>query len=127
MSKRTVCLILGLFLLSYIPATDFFEEPDESIGTYMDDKTERIEISPNPNSITDLGAPIITDSFESTRSENADSSIGVFTHSGLIPSIYFSEDLAATRVDLALVIIDGNTGLWAVSYTHLTLPTNREV
>ena len=112
MSKRTVCLILGLFLLSYIPATDFFEEPDESFGTYMDGTTERIEISPNPNSITDLGAPIITDSFESTRSENADSSIGVFTHSGLIPSIYFSEDLAATRVDLALVIIDGNTGLW---------------
>ena len=93
MSKRTVCLILGLFLLSYIPATDFFEDSEESSGTYMDDKIERIEISPNPNSITDLGAPIITDSSESSRSENAESSIGVFTHSG------------------------------PVSYTHLTLPT----
>ena len=112
MSKRTVCLILGLFLLSYIPATDFFEDSEESSGKYMDDKIERIEISPNPNSITDLGSPIITDSSESSRSENAESSIGVFTHSGLIPSIYFSEDLATTRADLALVIIDGNTGLW---------------
>ena len=69
MSKRTVCLILGLFLLSYIPATDFFEGSEKSSGTHMDDKIERIEISPNPNSITDLGAPIITDSSESSRSE----------------------------------------------------------
>ena len=112
MTKRTVCLILGLFLLSYIPATDFFEEPEESFGANMDDKIERVEISPNPNSITDLGAPVIADSFELVRSENADSSIGVFTHSGLIPSVYFSEDIATTRADLALVIVDGNTGLW---------------
>ena len=112
MSKRTVCLILGLFLLSYIPATDFFDDSEESFGATMEDKIERIEISPNPNSIADLGTPIITDGFELTRSETADSSIGVFTHSGLIPSVYFSEEIAIIREDLALVIIDGNTGLW---------------
>lgn len=85
MSKRTVCIILGLFLLSYIPATNFFEEPEESFDIAMGDKIERVEISPNPNSITDLGSPVISDGYEITRSEIAESSIGVFTHSGLIP------------------------------------------
>lgn len=112
MSKRTVCIILGLFLLSYIPATNFFDEPEESFDTAMGDKIERVEISPNPNSITDLGSPVISDGYEITRSEIAESSIGVFTHSGLIPSVYFSEDLSSIREDLALVIIDGETGLW---------------
>ena len=112
MSKRTVCIILGLFLLSYIPATNFFEEPEESFDIAMGDKIERVEISPNPNSITDLGSPVISDGYEITRSEIAESSIGVFTHSGLIPSVYFSEDLSSIREDLALVIIDGETGLW---------------
>ena len=45
MSKRTVCLILGLFLLSYIPATDFFDDSEESFGATMEDKIERIEIA----------------------------------------------------------------------------------
>jgi len=112
MTKRTVCLILGLFLLSYIPAIDFYDESQESIKTDIGMKIERIEISPNPNSITDLGAPTITDGFELKRSEHADSSIGVFTHSGLIPSVYFSEDTAKIRADIVLVIVDGDTGLW---------------
>ena len=112
MSKRTVCIILGLFLLSYIPATNFFQESEESFDIDMGDKIERVEISPNPNSITDLGSPVISDDYEITRSEIAESSIGVFTHSGLIPSVYFSEDLSSIREDLALVIIDGETGLW---------------
>ena len=78
----------------------------------MDESIQRIEISPDPNSISDLGAPRISNSSEILRSESADSTIGVYTHSGLIPSIYLSQDISFSRIDLAIVIIDGDTGLW---------------
>jgi len=112
MSKRTVCLILGVLLLSYIPLNDGTHESSDSFIEKLDESIQRIEISPDPNSISDLGAPRISNSSEILRSESADSTIGVYTHSGLIPSIYLSQDISFSRIDLAIVIIDGDTGLW---------------
>jgi len=112
MAKRTVYLILGVLLLSYIPLSDSISDSQTSSLSVLDESIERIEISPNPDSISDLGAPMITNSSEQSRSENADSTIGVYTHSGLIPSVYFSQDISSLRTDLAIVIIDGNIGLW---------------
>ena len=112
MAKRTVYLILGVLLLSYIPLNDSMVSSQDSISGLLDESIERIEISPDPNSISDFGAPRIINSSEISRSESADSSIGTYTHSGLIPSVYFSEDISYPRTDLAIAIIDGETGLW---------------
>ena len=112
MAKRTVYLILGVLLLSYIPLNDSMVDSQDSFSGLLDESIERIEISPDPNSISDFGAPRIINSSEMSRSESADSSIGVYTHSGLIPSVYFSEDISYPRTDLAIAIIDGETGLW---------------
>ena len=112
MAKRTVYLILGVLLLSYIPLNDSMVDSQDSFSGLLDESIERTEISPDPNSISDFGAPRIINSSEISRSESADSSIGVYTHSGLIPSVYFSEDISYPRTDLAIVIIDGETGLW---------------
>ena len=71
MSKRTVCLILGLFLLSYIPATDFFDDSEESFGATMEDKIERIEISPNPNSCLLYTSPSPRDRLKSRMPSSA--------------------------------------------------------
>ena len=112
MAKRTVYLILGVLLLSYIPLNDSMVDSQDSFSGLLDESIERIEISPDPNSISDFGAPRIINSSEMSRSESADSSIGVYTHSGLIPSVYFSEDISYPRTDLVIAIIDGETGLW---------------
>ncbi len=122
MTKRTVYLILAVLLLSYLPLNDGFDVSDDSSLEILNQPIERIEISPDPNSISDLGAPRITDGSELSRSESADSTIGVYTHSGLIPSVYFSEDISIPREDLAIVIVDGNTGLWDARMEILEIP-----
>ena len=73
MSKRTVCLILGVLLLSYIPLNEGAHESSDSFTEKLDESIQRIEISPDPNSISDLGAPRISNSSEILRSESADS------------------------------------------------------
>ena len=81
MAKRTVYLILGVLLLSYIPLNDSMVDSQDSFSGILDESIERIEISPDPNSISDFGAPRIINSSEMSRSESADSSIGTYTHS----------------------------------------------
>jgi hypothetical protein len=73
---------------------------------------EKVEISPDPNSIQDLGAPLIYSGFEDFRAARADSSIGVYTQVGLLPAVQMSVEMANPRNDLAVVLIDGEIGLW---------------
>ena len=73
---------------------------------------ERIEISPDPRSIRDLGTPSVSQGSEETRQVVAHSTIGTYTQNGLIPSEFMDESLSIPRVDLAVALIDGNTGLW---------------
>ena len=122
MTKRTVYLILGVLLLSYIPLNDSIDDSHDSFSKTLNESIERIEISPDPNSISDLGAPKITNSSEKSRSESADSAIGIYTHSGLIPSVYFPQEISSLRTDLAIVIIDGDTGLWDARMEIMNLP-----
>ena len=102
MQKRSVLLVLGVLLLSYSPLSH--ENPNGE-ETLLRDSSERVEISPDPNSIQDLGAPVITDGFEDVRANRADSSIGTYTEWGLLPDTEMSLDLASSRSDLAIVIV----------------------
>ncbi|RAH05238.1 MAG: hypothetical protein CMA00_004550 [Methanobacteriota archaeon] len=72
----------------------------------------RIEISPDPDRIRDLGLPAITDGQEGNREVWADSSIGVYTKEGLILREDVPEELREFRPDLMVAIISPHTGLW---------------
>jgi len=112
MSKRTAVAMLGIFLLALAPVGDVAIVPeDDSVGV-LDPVVNRIGIAPDPDSIQDLGAARVVEGFERTRDNVAESSIGVFTELGLIPSIHLSRALAEPRADLAMVIVDGDVGIW---------------
>ena len=112
MTKRAVVLVLAVLLLSYLPITGDEGNPSNSHNEDLDIKIERVEVSPDPDSIQDLGTPIIYEGSEQTRQIIAHSTIGTYTTEGLIPSTYMDASLASSRSDLALAIIDGQTGLW---------------
>ena len=112
MTKRAVVLVLAVLLLSYLPIMGDEGNPSNSHNEDLDIKIERVEVSPDPNSIQDLGTPIIYEASEETRQTIAHSTIGTYTTGGLIPSTYMDASLASPRSDLALAIIDGQTGLW---------------
>ena len=109
MQKRSVMLVLAVLLLSYSPLP-----LDDSSGdvTALRYSPDRVEISPDPDSIQDLGAPIIYSGYEDIRANRADSSIGVYTEAGLLPGVEMSPELAEYRTDLAIAIVDGQVGLW---------------
>ena len=109
MQKRSVALVLGILLLSYSPLSHETHSGEETI---LRDSSQRVEISPDPNSIQNLGTPIITDGFEDIRANRADSSIGVYTQCGLLPNNEMSAEMASPRSDLAIAIVDGEVGLW---------------
>ena len=112
MTKQAVVLVLAVLLLSYLPILgdedDSFDHQFENLSPNI----ERVEISPDSNSIRDLGAPIILDGSEEARQAIAHSTIGTYTAEGLIISTYMDYSLSLPRSDLALVIIDGQIGLW---------------
>ena len=112
MTKRSVTLMIAILLLSYIPVIEQSKNSTDTSSQSLDGMYERVEISPDSNSIQDLGAPAIYSGFEDIRATRADSSIGVFTLSGLIPAVQMSTELAQPRSDLAMVLIDGEVGLW---------------
>ena len=81
MTKRSVSVVMTVLLLSYLPILDqssSYENSSEE-GLALDSAVERIEISPDPNSIQNLGAPNIYSGYEDIRSVRADSTIGVYT------------------------------------------------
>jgi uncharacterized membrane protein len=112
MTKRSVTLIMIVLLLSYAPVPDYSPTEDNLIVQSLDRTVERVEISPDPNSIQDLGSPLIYSGSEDLRVIRADSSIGVYTLAGLLPSVQMSTELTQPRNDLAIVLVDGEVGLW---------------
>ncbi|SVA40878.1 uncharacterized protein METZ01_LOCUS93732, partial [marine metagenome] len=112
MTKRSVTLIMIVLLLSYAPVPDYSPTEDNPIVQSLDRTVERVEISPDPNSIQDLGSPLIYSGSEDLRVIRADSSIGVYTLAGLLPSVQMSTELTQPRNDLAIVLVDGEVGLW---------------
>ena len=112
MTKRAVVVVLAVLLLSYLPAIGEESSSEEPTLSGLDINYERIEISPDPRSIRDLGAPSVSQGSEETRQVVAHSTIGTYTQNGLIPSEFMDESLSIPRVDLAVALIYGNTGLW---------------
>lgn len=112
MTKRSVTLMMTILLLSYAPILDQSSTEGNTSMESLDRMVEKVEISPDPNSIQDLGAPLIYSGFEDFRAIRADSSIGVYTQVGLLPAVQMSVELANPRNDLAVVLIDGEVGLW---------------
>ena len=112
MTKRSVTLMLTILLLSYTPILDQSSTEGNTSMESLNRMVEKVEISPDPNSIQDLGAPLIYSGFEDFRAIRADSSIGVYTQVGLLPAVQMSVELANPRNDLAVVLIDGEVGLW---------------
>ena len=112
MTKRSVTLMMAILLLSYVPVLDQSSTEDNTSAHSLERTVERVEISPDPDSIQDLGTPLIYSGFEDLRATRADSSIGVYTQAGLLPAVQLSVELAQSRNDLAIVLIDGEVGLW---------------
>ena len=112
MTKRAVVLVLAVFLLSYLPILGSEDDSNNYQFEDLSPNIERVEISPDSNSIQDLGTPFILEGSEEVRQAIAHSTIGTYTPEGLIPSTYMDYSLSLPRSDLALAIIDGQIGLW---------------
>ena len=104
--------MIAILLLSYIPVIEQSQNPTETSSQSLDGIYEKVEISPDPNSIQDLGKPLIYSGFEDSRPTRADSSIGIYTLSGLLPTSHMNTELTYHREDLAIVLVDGQVGLW---------------
>ena len=106
-------LIVLLFLASSLSPLAIYGKDDLDNQLFdVEGRDNRIEISPDPDSIQDLGEPRISVGKEGTRSPWADSSIGTFTNGGLILSEDIPEALQELRSDIMIVIVDPEASLW---------------
>ena len=112
MSQRASLLVLTILLLGMAPLSGTIIDESSTSELPLDNATQRIEISANPDSIRDLGESNIIEGFERTRSNTAESSIGVYTEIGFIPSVHIPSSLTVTRSDLVIVIVNGEVGIW---------------
>ncbi|MDG1525773.1 MAG: hypothetical protein P8Q90_06885, partial [Candidatus Thalassarchaeaceae archaeon] len=112
MRHRTVLCILAVLLLSSaVP----FSTPPTSISDSVDEGTsgiERIVITPDPDSIGSAHPSASWDGEERVRETTADTHIGLFTIDGLESDVEVPEILTEIRTDIALVLIEGDVGLW---------------
>ncbi|MEE2747606.1 MAG: S8 family serine peptidase [Candidatus Thermoplasmatota archaeon] len=107
----TFCILAVLLLASaapfstpHPPISEVYDEPSPSV--------ERIEIIPDPNSIQSASPSGSWDGEELHRETIADTHLGIFTIDGLQSDIEVPEVLTTIRTDIALVLIDGEVGLW---------------
>jgi len=112
MEKRISVIVLAFLLSSTLSLanedTPSSREDLEEIST----NSNRIEISPDPNSIRDLGSPTTIEGKEGGRGLWADSSIGTYTTSGLLLDHDIPSAMLETRPDLMVILISSETGLW---------------
>ena len=112
MEKHVSVFVLIVLLSSTLSLPN--QEPpsyDEMRDDLSTDVT-RIEISPDPHSVRDLGTPIIAEGEEGQRGPWADSSIGTYTTSGLLLDAEIPSSMMGARSDLMMVLISPETGLW---------------
>ncbi len=112
MNQRVTLLVLGILMLSYSPPMGHGDEIQMDGSEELPTGFERVEISPDPNSIRDLGEPTVHDGLEDVRQVIADSVIGIYTESGLIPRLSMDSGIAIPRSDLVMALVDGEVGLW---------------
>ncbi len=112
MNKRLVILVLSLFLISYLPIMDYEDSIINDKNEYLPIEITRAEISPNPDTINNFEVKSTYFGTEQIREVRADSSIGIYTENGLIPSVSIKTEFTKIRSDLMIVLIDGEVGLW---------------
>jgi len=112
MRKQISTLVLIILLSSTLNFQHHTDNDSANVEETLTLETNRIEISPDPNSIRDLGRPLISEGEEGTRDPRADSSIGIFSDDGLLLSKSVPRQLLEPRQDLIVVVIEPNTGLW---------------
>ena len=111
--EKQISVFILIFLLSSTLSIPNQGEP--TTGATLEElpaDVTRIEISPDPNSVRDLGTPYISEGAEGERGLWADSSIGAFTSSGLLLDSAIPPSMAMERSDLMMVLISPDTGLW---------------
>ena len=64
MEKRVSALILIVLLSSTLGTPENRSQSDEGTGGELYPEVTRIEISPDPNSVRDLGSPVISEGTE---------------------------------------------------------------
>ncbi len=113
MMQKQVSVFVIIVLLSSTLSLPNQETPSSD---YIHDElpldVTRIEISPDPNSVRDLGTPIIVEGQEGQRGLWADSSIGTYTTSGLLLDSDVPSSMLGARSDLMMVLISPETALW---------------
>ena len=105
------CILAVLLLSSAAP----FATPTPSISDVTEEgapSIERIEIIPDPDSIRSAHPSASWDGEEIHRETIADTHIGIFNIDGLQSDVEVPEVLTTIRTDIALVLIDGDVGLW---------------
>ena len=112
MNQRVTLLVLGILMLSYAPSMGFGSDSTTNNSEGLNTGLDRVEISPDPNSIRDLGQPTIYDGMEDVREVTADTVIGIYTKLGLIPRVSMDSQISEPRSDLAIALVDGEVGLW---------------
>ena len=112
MKQRVTLLVLGILMLSYAPSMGFGSDSTTNNSEGLNTGLDRVEISPDPNSIRDLGQPTIYDGMEDVREVTADTVIGIYTKLGLIPRVSMDSQISEPRSDLAIALVDGEVGLW---------------
>ena len=83
---------------------------------------ERIVLTPDPDRIGSASPSASWDGQEKVRETIADTHLGQFTVDGLQSNIEIPEVLTSIRPDIALVLIDGEIGLWAGRVALSELP-----
>ena len=112
MQKRISALILIVLISSTLSTPENRSQSGEETGGELYPEVTRIEISPDPNSVRDLGSPVISEGTEGHRGLWADSSIGIYTASGLLPDMDVPNTLMESRPDLMIVLVSPDIGLW---------------
>ena len=102
----TVLLLCSLAPLSY-PTASIPDEAEEGTSGI-----ERIVLTPDPDRIGSASPSASWDGSEQIRETIADTHLGVFSVNGLESDIEIPEVLTTIRTDIALVLIDGEVGLW---------------
>ena len=112
MEKRISVIVLAFLLSSTLSLPSEDGSPSGDVLGELLPSSTRIEISPDPNSIRDLGSPTISEGKEGERGLWADSSIGTYTTSGLNLDNDVPSDMLEPRSDLMVVLVSSENGLW---------------
>ena len=118
-----VVMLLPLLLAVWAPLVEIGGSPslDSRISEYQP-RIEWVNIDPDPNSIRGIEPTSFSEGLEQVRGTHADTRLGTYDLSGLEQNREIHTVFSAERMDLRLVLIDGEVGLWPAQEELLTIP-----